>query len=371
MSINSLLPLLLSGSLGQSQSLATASSQSNILGQLSGMFSLANANSSGYDINQNASVINNIFIGQLLGVGGGLPIAQPQPQPILGGLSGGLDLTSLLLLMLLCNGKHNTGNPILDLLTTIVRPVNPGVDGPGGSGWGDPHFNLPWVKAQGWVDFHGKGLTANGGVAAYRAYDNGKSAINMVFQGKDGEPTIINEVGGKVGKDLEFHFDADTNKLIVNGKELKRGESVRATGTGVVTPNGQEAAGWIMLDNSGKVIVNTGDAQFDWKKEGVWQGLNYLNMNYKVTEAGTAAVKNAQGKANALGGIFGSSISTGRDAFKDIAKKSQAEINDILDKALRLTGVNDFGGQKLLQGQAATQDYGYGTNALLAATATA
>lgn len=304
------------------------------------------------------------------GWGKDTPNIQPKPPANTGTTpvapSDGIDMNTLLLLMLMGQG----GGDILPSLNQIIHPLDPNPDSPGGRGWGDPHFNLPWIKETGHMDFHGDNLDANGGVAAYRAYDNGKSAINMLFQGKDNAPTIMNEVAGKIGKDVEFHYDADTSKLIVNGKELKPGESVRATGTGVTLPNGQEAAGWIMLDNNGRVTVNTGDAEFNWKREGMWQGMNYLNINYKVTEAGTSAVKNKGGKANALGGMFGSSISTGKEAFKEIAKKKQSEIDAILDKALRLKDIKDFSSQKLLEGQAPTQKYKYGNNASASAQAT-
>ena len=108
---------------------------------------------------------------------------------------GGLDISTLLLLLLLSGGGKNQGD-LLGSLSGILRPITAGPNPT--TGVGDPHFIMPWIKKEGFTDFHGTGVTANGGKADYRMYDNGTSVINPQFNGKDGQATIINEVGGRI-----------------------------------------------------------------------------------------------------------------------------------------------------------------------------
>lgn len=181
----------------------------------------------------------------------------------------------MILMMLLMKKKQQTVEPA----PYCPPPVTPNYGGPTGQTWGDPHF----------VCFEGGKYDVQGKAGkTYNIISDKTLQMNARFDEytKEKGATVMGAVGIKVGDEksgvTKIEADAKTGVAKVNGKELKKGDTVKFK-TGVKDQNGADIEGSAVWDGK-KLTVNTAEYQIELTDKG-----GHFDTHYRVSNFGVRA----------------------------------------------------------------------------------
>jgi hypothetical protein len=304
------------------------------------------------------------------------------------------------LLSQLLGGLGN--NPISSLIPpSSIELPNWSIGTPTSTATGDPHFGVKIKNNAGELvdlNFDYQGIMNPNEEQWDRGYDNGVSKINLKLAGgpekwdydgdgtKESAVSVFSAVSGKVG-DKVFSYDVETNKLQmkdaagnmvdVDESKITNGNVIKFEKTGVIGADGKEATGFLMRNDKGDLVINTGDREITATRDAndaKWHGKRYLNMMTKVTTAGRHAVKSPNGKAYAPSGLLAMHEDMSYDKalafFKTNANRKQDKLNADIAAAFKVGNAMDFEGRKKLADQPDTVDYAWGLDANLTGGAT-